>query len=91
MIVSVNRKKRFCFSHIPAENYISEKPTLLADIDNESLADSLGEFDDDPDTARFNEDGSFIGQYGGKDDEKEDKDAPSVPTSPNLHLLNTFV
>ena len=81
----------FCFSHIPEENYISEKPTLLADNDNESLADSLGGFDANPDMARFNENGSFIGQYGGKDDEKLDKDEPSVPTSPNQHLLNTFV
>jgi len=31
----------------------------------ESETDSLGEYED-PDPGKFNEDGSFIGQYGGK-------------------------
>ena len=52
----------------------------------DSETDSLGEYED-PDPAKFNEDGSFIGLYGGKKKsiEKLDYDA----TAPSA--LSTFV
>ena len=52
----------------------------------ESETDSLGEYED-PDPSKFNEDGSFIGQYGGKkkSGEKIDHDV----TTPSA--LSTFV
>ena len=52
----------------------------------ESDSDSMAEYDE-TDPSKFNEDGSFIGQYGGKKkgDEKMEPDA----TSPSA--LSTFV
>ena len=50
----------------------------------DSETDSLGEYED-PDPSKFNEDGSFIGQYGGKSNERIDQDG----TTPSA--LSTFV
>jgi len=52
----------------------------------DSETDSLGEYED-PDPSKFNEDGSFIGQYGGrkKSSERIDQDG----TTPSA--LSTFV
>ena len=45
----------------------------------ESETDSLGEYED-PDPSKFNEDGSFIGQYGGK--KKGGPEGVNTPTNP---------
>lgn len=52
----------------------------------DSETDSLGEYED-PDPSKFNEDGSFIGQYGGKKkvNERPDHDV----TTPSA--LSTFI
>ena len=52
----------------------------------ESDTDSMAEYDE-TDPSKFNEDGSFIGQYGGKKKSKE-KIEPDA-TSPSA--LSTFV
>ncbi|ESN97948.1 hypothetical protein HELRODRAFT_177613 [Helobdella robusta] len=51
----------------------------------ESETDSLGEYED-PDPSKFNEDGSFIGQYGGK---KKGGGGDEVATPTNA--LSSFV
>jgi receptor-type tyrosine-protein phosphatase zeta len=50
----------------------------------ESDTDSMAEYDD-PDTGKFNEDGSFIGQYGGKKRGSKENDIK------NQSALSTFV
>ena len=65
-----------------------EKP-----LDGDSETDSLGEYED-PDPSKFNEDGSFIGQYGGKKKSTERIDQQllqhqSDGTTPSA--LSTFV
>jgi hypothetical protein len=52
----------------------------------ESETDSLGEYED-PDPSKFNEDGSFIGQYGGKKKSSERVDQDGTTPS----ALSTFV
>ena len=52
---------------------------------DDSDMDSLGEYAD-PDPSKFNEDGSFIGQYGNKNPNRISLDLTHPPTS-----LATFV
>lgn len=52
----------------------------------DSETDSLGEYED-PDPSKFNEDGSFIGQYGGK--RKSGEQFDHEVTTPSA--LSTFV
>lgn len=56
-------------------NSLSAKKPLDPESDN----DSLGEYAD-PDPSKFNEDGSFIGQYGNKKNVST-KDAPKAAFS----------
>jgi len=75
-----------CFSEDP------ELPKSKVSLNSEekpldSETDSLGEYED-PDPSRFNEDGSFIGVYGGKkkvDSRQHDQEI----TTPSA--LSTFV
>jgi receptor-type tyrosine-protein phosphatase zeta len=53
----------------------------------ESDTDSMAEYDD-PDTGKFNEDGSFIGQYGGK---KRGSQKENDINEKNQSALSTFV
>lgn len=63
-----------------------EKP-----LDGGSDTDSLGEYED-PDPSKFNEDGSFIGQYGGKKKGSELIDQQShQPDGTTPSALSTFV
>ena len=66
---------------------------------NESDTDSITEYDH-MDPSKFNEDGSFIGQYGGKSDNKVEPDATSPsalstfkvePDATSPSALSTFV
>ena len=59
----------------------SDKPMGSSD------EDSMAEYDQ-MDPSKFNEDGSFIGQYGGKSKKEEKMDQPDA-TSPSA--LSTFV
>ena len=52
----------------------------------DSETDSLGEYED-PDPSKFNEDGSFIGQYGGRKKSSEHIDQDGTTPS----ALSTFV
>lgn len=56
----------------------------LEESDSDSMADY---YETDP--SKFNEDGSFIGQYGGKKSKGEQKAAEPDATSPSA--LSTFV
>lgn len=75
-----------CFSDEPdykkSSGSIESNPDSMRGSDDDSMAEY-----DDTDPNKFNEDGSFIGQYGGKTkkDEKVEPDA----TSPSA--LSTFV
>ena len=64
-----------------------EKP-----LDGGSDTDSLGEYED-PDPSKFNEDGSFIGQYGGKKKSAEriDQQLLQQPDGTTPSALSTFV
>ena len=63
-------------------NSLERNPDSLRGSD----VDSMAEYDD-TDPGKFNEDGSFIGQYGGKT-KKDEKIEPDA-TSPSA--LSTFV
>ena len=52
----------------------------------ESDSDSMAEYDE-TDPSKFNEDGSFIGQYGGK----KTGDAKMEPDATSPSALSTFV
>ena len=74
-----------CFSEEP--DYKKSAGSIESeDKPLESDTDSMAEYDE-TDPSKFNEDGSFIGQYGGKkkSDDRQDQDA----TSPSA--LTTFV
>lgn len=46
-------------NHVQSRTSITSEPSEFSDVDDD---DSLGEYED-PETAKFNEDGSFIGRY----------------------------
>jgi len=49
-------------NHVQSKASLTSEPSEYSDIDDESL----GEYED-PETTKFNEDGSFIGKYGTKE------------------------